>query len=135
MNGFDADGTRQTRSRSDVRCRRSFYYGRRTAVPLLSPGVPPPSGALWIVQTCCAPGPTYILKVGDMPGAGDRVPVQSGTPVQVPTAPVTAKIAVPPMFTGPNVLSVVPSPLKRRPCITATGTKFPLRFSYASKVH
>ena len=39
------------------------------------------------------------------------------------------------MFTVPKVLSVVPSPLKRRPCITATGTKFPSRFSYPSKVH
>src|SRR5437899_3184645 len=39
------------------------------------------------------------------------------------------------MFTVPNVLTVVPSPLNRRPCITATGTKFPLKFSYASKVH
>src|SRR5207248_3450451 len=45
------------------------------------------------------------------------------------------KIIVPPMFTVPNVLTVVPSPLNRRPCITATGTKFPLKFSYASKVH
>src|SRR6476619_2727878 len=39
------------------------------------------------------------------------------------------------MFTVPKVLSVVPSPLNRRPCITATGTKFPSWFSYASKVH
>ena len=37
------------------------------------------SGELSRVQTCCAPGPTYILKVGAMPGAGDRVPVQSGS--------------------------------------------------------
>src|SRR5438094_2586086 len=40
------------------------------------------------------------------------------------------------MFTVPKVLSVLPSPLKRRPCITATGTKLPSRLlSYASKVH
>src|SRR5207237_10285530 len=39
------------------------------------------------------------------------------------------------MFTVPNVLSVVPSPLNRRPCIAATGTKIPLKSSYASKVH
>ena len=63
---------------SDAQCRRSFYYGMRTAVPLLTPGVPEPSGELWMVQTCCAPGPTYMLKSGAMPGAGDRVPVQSG---------------------------------------------------------
>ena len=39
------------------------------------------------------------------------------------------------MFTVPNVLYVVPSPLNWRPCIMATGTKFPLKFPYASKVH
>src|SRR5262245_53752969 len=38
------------------------------------------------------------------------------------------------MFTVPKVLSVVPSPLNRRPCITAIGTKFPLRRSYPSKL-
>ena len=59
----------------------SFYYGTRTAVPLLTPGVTEPSGELWMVQTCCAPGPTYILKVGAMPGDGERVPVQSGATV------------------------------------------------------
>src|SRR5262245_26714125 len=56
---------------------RSCYCGIRTAVPLLTPWVRDRSRPLWIVQTCCAPGPTYILKVGAMPGAGDRVPVQS----------------------------------------------------------
>src|SRR5947208_3907864 len=39
------------------------------------------------------------------------------------------------MFTVPNGLNVVPSPLNRRPCITAFGTKFPPKFSYPSKVH
>src|SRR5437667_220202 len=61
---------------------RSFYYGTRTAVPTLTPM---PAGGLGEeisrVQTCCAPGPTYILKVGDMPGPGVRVPVQSGATV------------------------------------------------------
>jgi hypothetical protein len=62
--------------------RRSFYYGTRTAVPTLTPM---PAGGLGEeisrVQTCCAPGPTYILKVGDMPGPGVRVPVQSAATV------------------------------------------------------
>src|SRR4029453_17077027 len=40
-----------------------------------------------------------------------------------------------PMFTVPNVLSVVPSPLNWRPCRTAVGTKFPPKLLYASKVH
>jgi len=44
-------------------------------------------------------------------------------------------IIVPPMFTVPNGLNVVPSPLNRRPCIMAFGTKFPPKFSYPSKVH
>src|SRR5438067_10122856 len=39
------------------------------------------------------------------------------------------------MFTVPNVLSVVPSPLNWRPCRTAVGTKFPPKFVYPSKVH
>jgi hypothetical protein len=59
-----------------------FYYGTRTAVPTLTPM---PAGGLGEeisrVQTCCAPGPTYILKVGDMPGPGVRVPVQSAATV------------------------------------------------------
>ena len=42
---------------------------RSTAVPTLTPM---PAGGLGEeisrVQICCAPGPTYILKVGDMPG-------------------------------------------------------------------
>src|SRR6266446_8549675 len=42
---------------------------------------------------------------------------------------------VPPIFTVPNGLYVVPSPLNRRPCITAFGTKFPPKFWYPSKVH
>src|SRR5689334_4976644 len=44
-------------------------------------------------------------------------------------------IIVPPIFTVPNGLNVVPSPLNWRPCITAFGTKFPPKFSYPSKVH
>src|SRR5436190_2589515 len=39
------------------------------------------------------------------------------------------------MFTVPNGLNVVPSPLNRRPCITAFGTRFPPKFAYPSKVH
>src|SRR4030095_13793804 len=39
------------------------------------------------------------------------------------------------MFTVPKVLNVVPSPLNRRPCITAFGTRFPPGFAYPSKVH
>src|SRR5438128_9948516 len=39
------------------------------------------------------------------------------------------------MFTVPNGLNVVPSPLNRRPCIMAFGTWFPPKFSYPSKVH
>src|SRR6266550_6530275 len=82
VNGFGADRTRQALIRSDARCRRSFYYGTRTAVPTLTPM---PAGGLGEeisrVQTCCAPGPTYILKVGDMPGPGVRVPVQSAATV------------------------------------------------------
>src|SRR3982750_3304355 len=39
------------------------------------------------------------------------------------------------MFTVPKVLSVVPSPLNRRPCITAVGSRVPPKFEYASKVH
>src|SRR5436190_24210088 len=38
------------------------------------------------------------------------------------------------MFTVPNVLSVVPSPLNWRPCRTAVGTKFPPKFVYALKL-
>ena len=60
----------------------AFDYGTRTAVPTLTPM---PAGGLGEetsrVQTCCAPGPTYILKVGDMPGPGVRVPVQSAATV------------------------------------------------------
>src|SRR5437588_3205257 len=41
---------------------------------------------------------------------------------------------VPPIFTVPNGLNVVPSPLNRRPCITAFGTKFPPKFWYPSKL-
>jgi hypothetical protein len=44
-------------------------------------------------------------------------------------------IIVPPMFTVPKALIVVPSPLNRVPCITAFGTRFPPRFAYPSKVH
>src|SRR5207253_8424052 len=44
-------------------------------------------------------------------------------------------ITVPPIFTVPNGLNVVPSPLNRRPCIMAFGTKFPPKFWYPSKVH
>src|SRR5947208_204326 len=39
------------------------------------------------------------------------------------------------MFTVPKVLSVVPSPLNRRPCITVVGTRVPPKSEYASKVH
>src|SRR5437762_10855248 len=38
------------------------------------------------------------------------------------------------MFTVPNVLSVVPSPLNWMPCRTAVGTKFPPKFVYALKL-
>src|SRR5207248_7628922 len=48
---------------------------------------------------------------------------------------VASIITVPPIFTVPNGLNVVPSPLNRRPCIMAFGTKFPLKFWYPSKVH
>src|SRR6266487_2006288 len=44
-------------------------------------------------------------------------------------------IIVPPMFTVPKALNVVPSPLNRVPCITAFGTRFPPKFAYPSKVH
>ena len=44
-------------------------------------------------------------------------------------------VIVPPIFTVPNGLNVVPSPLNRRPCITAFGTRFPPKFAYPSKVH
>src|SRR5258705_2212745 len=44
-------------------------------------------------------------------------------------------IIVPPMFTVPNSLNVVPSPLNRVPCITAFGTRVPPRSAYPSKVH
>src|SRR5207244_13653117 len=39
------------------------------------------------------------------------------------------------MFTVPKVLSVVPSPLNRRTCITVVGIRVPPKFEYASKVH
>src|SRR6266436_302077 len=39
------------------------------------------------------------------------------------------------MFTVPKLLSVVPSPLNRRPCITVVGTRVPPKSEYASKVH
>src|SRR5437667_5291053 len=42
---------------------------------------------------------------------------------------------VPPIFTVPNGLNVLPSPLNRRPCIMAFGTRSPPKFSYPSKVH
>ena len=60
----------------DVR-QRSFYYGSRVAVPTLVRCCQ--DSAVWVVQTFCAPGPTYILKLG--PPAIDSVPVQSGATV------------------------------------------------------
>src|SRR4029077_6153704 len=48
---------------------------------------------------------------------------------------VASMIIEPPTFTVPNGLIVVPSPLNRRPCMTAFGTRFPPRFAYPSKVH
>jgi hypothetical protein len=48
---------------------------------------------------------------------------------------VASIIIKPPMFTVPNVLNVVPSPLNWRPCIMAFGAKFPPKFSNPSKVH
>ncbi len=83
MTGFSADGTRQTRNWSEIESRhkssRNFYRaGSRVNVPTLTPvlaGV----GELWIVQTFCAPGPTYMLKFG--PPVIDSVPVQSGATV------------------------------------------------------
>ena len=57
---------------------RSFYYGTRIAVPTLTP-MPAGLGEVSRVQTCCAPGPTYILKVG--PLVIDSVPVQSAATV------------------------------------------------------
>ena len=44
-------------------------------------------------------------------------------------------IIVPPMFTVPKVLIVVPSPLNPVPCITAFGSRVPPRFAQPSKVH
>src|SRR4029453_2937740 len=38
------------------------------------------------------------------------------------------------MFTVPNSLNVVPSPLKRLPSITAFGTRFPPKFAYPSQL-
>jgi hypothetical protein len=50
-------------SRSDARCRRSFYRpGSRVAVPTPVPVAPAPR--IWLVQIFCAPGPTYMLKLG-----------------------------------------------------------------------
>ena len=48
-------------------------------VPMPTPGLPEPSGALCMVQSCCPPGLTYILKLG--PPGIERVPVQSGATV------------------------------------------------------
>ena len=73
-----ADRTHQPLTRSDARCRRSFYYGTRVAVPTLNPRRASTSGNLR-VQICCAPGPTYMLKLG--PSVMDIVPVQSGATV------------------------------------------------------
>src|SRR5206468_3866446 len=74
-----------------------------------------------------------MLKLG--PLVIDRVPVQSAATVYVPTPPVASIIIKPPMFTVPNGLNVVPSPLNRRPCIMAFGTRFPPTFWYPSQVH
>jgi MoxR-like ATPase len=59
----------------DGRANVSYDDVDRIAVPTLSP-MPAGLGEVSRVQTFCAPGPTYILKVG--PLVIDSVPVQSG---------------------------------------------------------
>jgi len=63
-------------TRSDARCPRSFCYGTRVAVPTPNPTPLPAPPPIWVVQSCCAPGPTYMLKLG--PSVIEIVPVQSG---------------------------------------------------------
>src|SRR6187401_1051621 len=82
VDGFGADRTRQTlqsvTSQIPSQQPRSFYRpGSRVAVPTPNPVAPAPT--IWVNQSLCAPGPTYILKLG--PLGTDRVPVQSGATV------------------------------------------------------
>ena len=74
-----AKPSKPTKGRVSPRQPRTFYRpGSRVSVPTLTPvlaGV----GELWIVQTFCAPGPTYMLKFG--PPVTEIVPVQSGATV------------------------------------------------------
>ena len=57
---------------------RSFYRpGSRVAVPTPVPVAPAPT--IWLVQIFCAPGPTYMLKLG--PSVIEMVPVQSAATV------------------------------------------------------
>jgi hypothetical protein len=69
--------------RSDVEWRhkqpKRSYYGTRIAVPTPSPVPAPAPPPIWVIQSCCAPGPTYMLKLG--PSGTEIVPVQSGATV------------------------------------------------------
>jgi hypothetical protein len=74
------DGTnpKPTRGRVSPQQPRSFYRpGSRVAVPTPNPVAPAPT--IWLVQIFCAPGPTYMLKLG--PLVIEIVPVQSAATV------------------------------------------------------
>ncbi len=73
-------GTAEWRRRSPIEaCYPGFYRDSRVAVPrptpVPSPGPPP----VFMIEICCAPGPTYMLKVG--PSVIEIVPVQFGATV------------------------------------------------------
>src|SRR5438552_760489 len=79
-----ADGTRRPR----IAPKPSFFgiasrhcYGTRVAVPtprpVPSPGPPP----VWVIQSCCAPCPMYMLKLGPPRPPNNIVPVQSAATV------------------------------------------------------
>ena len=55
------------------------YRRSRVAVPTPSPVPSPGPPPVWVIQSCCAPGPTYMLKLG--PSVTDSVPVQSAATV------------------------------------------------------
>jgi hypothetical protein len=56
------------------KCERAPYYGSRVAVPRPSPVPSPGPPPVFIIESCWAPGPMYMLKVG--PSLIEIVPVQ-----------------------------------------------------------
>jgi hypothetical protein len=48
----------------DVVTAGSFYCGSRVAVPTPSPVKSSGPTLIWVIQSCFAPGPMYMLKLG-----------------------------------------------------------------------